>query len=122
MGQVTVIAGHERRRRWTDEERISILTEAFAPGTCVADVARRRDVSTSLIYTWRRQFLAAKAEPAQAEASEPEFAEVVMVEDAAVPGAGDRPAIVIDLMGGKRVSIFSSAPPAMVAAVLKALR
>lgn len=122
MGQVTVIAGHERRRRWTDEERISILTEAFSPGTCVADVARRRDVSTSLIYTWRRQFLAAKAEPAQAEASEPEFAEVVMVEDAAVPSAGDRPAIVIDLMRGKRVSIFSSAPPAMVAAVLKALR
>ena len=87
MGQVTVIAGHERRRRWTDEERISILSEAFSPGTCVADVARRRDVSTSLIYTWRRQFLAAKAEPAQAEEPEPEFAEVVMVEDAAVPSA-----------------------------------
>jgi transposase len=122
MGQITVIAGHERRRRWTDEERISILTEAFSPGTCVADVARRRDVSTSLIYTWRRQFLAAKAEPAQAEASEREFAEVVMVEDATAPSASERPAIVIDLMRGKRVSIFSSAPPAMVSAVLKALR
>jgi transposase len=122
MGQVTVIAGNERRRRWTDEERISILIEAFSPGTCVADVARRRDVSTSLIYTWRRQFLIAKAEPAQAEALEREFAEVVMVEDATAPSARKRPAIVIDLMRGKRVSIFSSAPPAMVAAVLKALR
>jgi transposase len=44
MGQITVFSGPERRRRWTDEERLSILTEAFSSGACVADVARRRDV------------------------------------------------------------------------------
>src|ERR1700761_8153008 len=40
-------------RRWSDEERARILTEAFSPGACVAAVARRNDISTSLIYQWR---------------------------------------------------------------------
>jgi hypothetical protein len=37
MGQITVFSGPERRRRWSDEERLQILTEAFSPGACVAD-------------------------------------------------------------------------------------
>ena len=50
MGQITVFSGPERRRRWSEEERVQILTEAFSPGACVAEVARRHDVSTALIY------------------------------------------------------------------------
>lgn len=61
MGQVTVFSGPERRRRWSDEERLQILAEAFAPGVRVADVCRRHDVSTGLVYTWRRKLLAAGA-------------------------------------------------------------
>ncbi|SEJ52373.1 hypothetical protein SAMN05518849_1081, partial [Sphingobium sp. AP50] len=30
MGQITVFSGPERRRRWNDEERQEILSEAFA--------------------------------------------------------------------------------------------
>ena len=41
MGQITVFSGPERRRRWNDEQRLQILTEAFAPGACPTDVARR---------------------------------------------------------------------------------
>ncbi len=55
MGQVTVFSGPERRRRWSDEERLRIVTEAFAPGAWVAEVCRRHDVSSGLIYTWRRK-------------------------------------------------------------------
>lgn len=44
MGQITVFTGPERRRRWSEEERVQILTEAFSPGACVAQVARRHDV------------------------------------------------------------------------------
>jgi len=115
MGQITVFSGPERRRRWSDEERLRILSEAFAPGVCVADVARRRDVSTSLIYTWRRKLR-------QPEQPDPAFAEAVVADephrDACEPGA----AIVIDLPGCGRVSISASAPPALAAAALKALR
>lgn len=31
MGQITVFPGLERRRRWSDEDRLQILNEAFAP-------------------------------------------------------------------------------------------
>lgn len=57
MGQVTVFSGPERRRRWSDEERLQIVAEAFAPGARVADVCRRHDVSSGLIYTWRRKLM-----------------------------------------------------------------
>ena len=122
MGQVTVYSGPERRRRWTDAERLSILEEAFAPGACVADVARRRDVATSLIYTWRRKALEASAGAALQEMPEPGFAEALVVDDGVSPGSDAGPAIVIDLTRGRRVSVFATASPGQVAAALKALR
>jgi transposase len=61
MGQVTVFSGPERRRRWSEEERLQILSEAFAPGACVAEVCRRHDISSALIYTWQRKLLEAGA-------------------------------------------------------------
>ena len=119
MGQV-VIAGAERRRRWGDEERLAILAEAFAPGACVAEVSRRLDVSTSLIYTWRRKMLEAHAASAD-RMPENGFAEAVMVDDGASAG-GAAPTMVIDLARGRKVSIYATAAPPQVAAVLKALR
>lgn len=41
MGQMTVISGPERRRRWSEEDRLRILSEAFAPGACVAHARRK---------------------------------------------------------------------------------
>lgn len=122
MGHVTVFSGPERRRRWTDEERLSILSEAFAPGACVSEVARRRDVSTSLIYTWRRRICDEAGEPASGQAPATSFAEAVMVEDRGDDLSGMSPAMMVDLPRGKRVSIFRSASPGQVAAALKALR
>ncbi len=122
MGQITVFSGPERRRRWNDEERLEILNEAFAPGACVAEVARRRDVSTALVYTWRRKLRDAHSEAQPDGLASPGFAAAVMVEDAAFAPSGLQPAIVIDLARGKRISIFASASPALVASALKALR
>ena len=55
MGQMTVFSGPERRRRWSEEERLHILAETFSRGACVAEVARWHDVSTALVYTWRNK-------------------------------------------------------------------
>jgi transposase len=55
MGQISLLTGPERRRRWSEDERSRILAQAFAPGSCVAQVAREHDISTGLIYTWRRR-------------------------------------------------------------------
>jgi transposase len=125
VGQVTVFSGPERRRRWSDEERLQIVAEAFAPGARVADACRRHDVSSGLIYTWRRKLLdagvAQEAELPEALPT-PVFAEAVMDEDAVAASAGEHPAIIVDLPRGKRVSIYPAASPALVSAALKALR
>lgn len=57
MGQLTVFSAPDRRRRWSEEERLPILSEAFAPGACIAEVCRPHDISSSLIYIWRRKLL-----------------------------------------------------------------
>ena len=120
MGQMTVFGGPERRRRWSDEQRLQILTEAFAPGAFVAQVARRHDVSTGLIYTWRRK-LRRRAAESDAPAVVAGFAEAVVVDDRTVELTAGQPAIVVDLARGGRVSIFPLASPAQVAAVLKSV-
>ncbi|WP_334186035.1 IS66-like element accessory protein TnpA [Novosphingobium sp.] len=120
--QITVFTGPERRRRWSDEERLEILNEAFAPGACVAEVCRRYDISSALIYTWRRKLREMQAEPLDDDLPAPDFAAAVMTEDAEGAHAGGQPAIVIDLARSKRISIFASASPALVASALKALR
>lgn len=114
MGQITVFSGPERRRRWSEAERHQILTEAFRPGACVARVARQHDVSTALIYTWRRKQVKQDETIAFAEA-------VVEDVDAAGP-THERTAIIVELERGRRVQIFASASPALAAAALKALR
>ena len=50
-----VIVGVERRRVWSDDEKLSILSEVGVHGATVADVARRHDVTRQHIYQWRRQ-------------------------------------------------------------------
>jgi transposase len=125
MGQVTVFSGPERRRRWSEEERLQILSEAFAPGARVADVCRRHDVSSGLIYTWRRKLLdagAAQEADVPEALSAPVFAEAVLEENAAATSTVEPPAMIIDLPRGKRLSIYPAASPALVAAALKGLR
>jgi transposase len=113
MSHMTLLTGPERRRRWNADIREQILAEAFLPGATVADVARRFQVSTSLIYKWRRASLM----PPMG------FAPAVLVEEVGRPAAeGSGFAIVVELRGGARVSLSANAPAALVAATLKGLR
>lgn len=54
MGQVHVLTGIVRRRRWSDEQKRALVAEAFAPGAVLAEVARRADVNTGQLYRWRQ--------------------------------------------------------------------
>ncbi|MEW9617712.1 transposase [Shinella sp. S4-D37] len=63
MGRMEILTGVERRRDWSDDEKLSILQEAADPDTRIADVARRHDIKPQQIYTWRRKFAAEQAEP-----------------------------------------------------------
>ena len=118
MSQVTVITGPQRRRRWTIEERREILEASFAPGAIVADVARRYEISTSLIYKWRREVKAARSDATFVPA---------MISDGTGPApisvrSGSQTAIIVELAGGSRVLIDANASASLVSAALKALR
>ena len=52
---IEIITGKERRRRWSAEEKLRIVTETAERGARVADVAARHDVYPSLLFNWRRQ-------------------------------------------------------------------
>jgi transposase len=122
MGQITVFSGPERRRRWSDEQRLQILTEAFAPGACPTDVARRHEVSTGQLYTWRKKLAVGAVAPVSGSEGCPGFAEAVVINGADSSLTGSSAAIVIELPRGRRITIFPSASPALAAAALKALR
>src|SRR5277367_1891031 len=106
MGHVSVLTGPERRRRWTEEQKFELLTAAFGAGGNVADVARRADICTSLLYRWRQTLDRGRSEPA--------FVPAVLAEAGAEAGNGgarlsSSPVIVVEFDGGARVSIGASA-------------
>lgn len=51
-----VLAGPERRRRWSVEEKLRILAQSVAAGSSVMLVCRMHGISSGQLYTWRRQF------------------------------------------------------------------
>ena len=113
MANVEVLAGPERRRRWSIEQKQAIVAAAFEPGAVVREVARRCDVTSSLIYRWRRDLRAAANG----------FARVL------VAPAGDGiaapppvPAIELELAGNARIRIPASVSPALAGATTSATR
>jgi transposase len=44
----------QKRRFWSDGEKLLICAQARAPGVSVAQVARRYAMNTNLIHTWLR--------------------------------------------------------------------
>ena len=115
MKQMTVITGVERRRTWTDDQKLALNEATLEPGANVAEIARAADVQPAQLYRWRKELLDPDTAP------ESGFAPV-MVED--VP---DRPrramsaAIEIEVAGAV-VRIAADAPPALVTATLEGLR
>ena len=79
--RMEVFTGPERRRRWPDDEKLSILSEVGVHGATVADVARRHDITRQHIYQWGQEmrskgrfethsavFLPVKVDPPAADA------------------------------------------------------
>lgn len=56
--RIDIRVGVERRRRWGREDKLRIVRESLAPNAVVTELARRYEISTGLLYTWRKQALA----------------------------------------------------------------
>jgi len=54
--EVLSAADGQRRRHWSDVDKIRIVKDGFLGYRQVSSTARRHDVSRSLLATWRRQY------------------------------------------------------------------
>jgi len=117
MAHSILLTGAERRRSWSDDERREILAEAFAPGVVTSAVARRYEISSGLLYTWRRK--------AKRQENSPRFLRAVVDSDGPLAEKAELSseiAIVVEFANGVRVNIGVKATEPLVVATLKALR
>ena len=94
---IEVVSRVSGRRRWTVEQKLAVLRDAFGPGGCVRAACERHEVGSGSIYTWRRQAMSG------------ELAEVQISEQPALPAptvaARSGGVIGIELPSGIRVSV-----------------
>ena len=94
--------GRGSRRRWTEEEKRQIVAQTRIPGMTVAEVARRYEVNTSLVFSWRRDpRLGAEAAPEPG----PSFVPVEVMAGAMSEGSGAETVVEMALRNGHRVSV-----------------
>lgn len=53
--RIELLTGPGRRRRWSFEEKSRIVAETLLPGARVCDVARRWQLCSQQVFTWRRE-------------------------------------------------------------------
>jgi transposase len=52
--KIHIITSTERRRRWSPEEKRSIIQETYQPGMSVSLIARKYGIIPSQLFYWRR--------------------------------------------------------------------
>jgi transposase len=138
-GSVEVLGRVERRRRFSVEQKLAVLSEATAPGANMSAVARRHGLLPAQVYKWRR--LAELGVIGVPGASElPSFVAIEIAQDVPslpVPAAAAKPTIVpretprrqhrknglieIELGGGRRVRVDRDVDAAALERVLDVL-
>jgi len=122
MGRVEIL-GRERRRTWSDEDKLRILAEAREHDVSLAAVARRHDLCPQQLYAWRRLFRQA-AEVARAEMTTLTFLPVEVSDASATPVARSRrraKAVEVTLVGGRRLRIDPDIDPEALRRLVQAL-
>lgn len=129
--RLEVLTGTERRRIWSDAEKVRLVEAAFRPGMVVKDVARRFGVHESLLYRWRRQL---GVSVSMVDSSVPAFAPIQLaavdepmampVAETALPAPSSPTASVAEisvlLPGGIEVRLRGSVDLALATAVIRA--
>jgi transposase len=106
--RIEVISRVSGRRRWTVEQKLAVLRDAFGPEGSVRAACERHDVGSGSIYTWRRQAMSGELTGVR-KPIEPVFAEVQISEPPALPAplvsSPISSSIGIDLPSGIRVTV-----------------
>jgi|tagenome__1003787_1003787.scaffolds.fasta_scaffold20943196_3 transposase len=109
-----------RRRRWSEDEKLRIVTESLAGPRLVSTTARRYGISPSLLFAWRRSF---GTEPVAAVVEEPAFVPAVVVPEtkAAHQAVSSRGRVEIVLANGRRLIVDAMIDAGAVARLVAAL-
>ena len=110
-----------RRRRWSDDEKLRIVTESFQAPRAISSTARRHGISRSLLMTWRRSF---GPEPISLQSEQSGFARVVLaaaVEPAVAAATPTSGQMVIVVGRDRRVIVDAGVDAAALARVLQVL-
>jgi transposase len=109
-----------RRRSWPLEEKRRIVDESLKDGASIAEVARRYDLNTNQLFTWRRHF---GVEPIAPQDLAP-ILPVTITPDTrtehSAPGSTGQMEIV--LAEGDRILVWADVETAALSRVVKALR
>ena len=100
----------QKKRFWSDKEKVSICAQAWAPGAAVAQVPRGYAMNTNLIHKWLRDPRFAPDD----EAAETEVAEFLPIEvegissPAPLPKLSAPPTVSVGPLSAQRVDITLS--------------
>jgi transposase len=138
LSDVDILGRVERRRVWTAQEKAALLAEIDAAGGKVRLVARRHQISESVLYNWRSARKAAAV--AMGAPEDVEFMPVSVVEGRASnrsallaapdpepvpqppPAEGKAGSIEIVLPNGTRISVDASVNEKALSRVLRAMK
>jgi len=114
----TSLRVRRRHRLWPEALKREIVAASLVPGASVSVVARKYDVNTNLVFTWRKR-LDAAAQPPHA----PQLLPVMVMPDPPVATPPTTPAdiIEIDLPRGYRLRVGRGVKGAALRLVLDAL-
>jgi transposase len=123
-----ILAGPERRRRWSVEEKLRILAQSVAPGSSASLACRLHGISSGQLYTWRRQFRTGELTgfaPVMVAPPVGELPTAAAPLDRVPPiGKADQPAdgtIEVELRSGVKLRITGAVDAAVLRQVLSAL-
>jgi transposase len=126
--RLEIFTGSGRRREWPPEEKARIVAESYEADETVCAVARRHGLTPQQLFTWRRAVrkrVEAEVPPAfvPAVVVAPEPVETKDPKPRARRRAARRRSAAIELeASGVTVRIGDGTSPAMIAAVIRALK
>ena len=116
----------QARRRWSEDEKRALVAETFVGGQTVNGVARRHNISRSMLFGWRKQYCETLGSAAPASASIGVAPVAIAQSDVSEPVMPPTtpavvPLIELEFGRGVRLRISGAVDPDLAAAVMKAV-
>lgn len=122
-GRVEIVGRVSGRRRWTVEQKLAILRDAFGPDGTVRSACERHEVGSGQLYTWRRLAMSGELTGTRRTAL-PAFAEVDVSEPSLLAVSTPAPAygqIAIELPSGVKLTVDTTVDADALARVIGVL-